>query len=66
MKDVHNEVDALLLKNKVKKFICSPTSRKYAFELFDIPKECDYLHVLYPYTGNDCSHVTRDLATNLL
>ena len=64
--DVYQEVDALLLKHGVNVFSSMPVSRKYAFELFDIPKEGDYLQVLYPYTGNGCSHVMGDLAANLL
>lgn len=64
MQDVYNEVNALLLKKGVTKFLSKRVSRKYAFELFDVKKESEYLQVLYPYTGNSCSHVTRDMAAN--
>ncbi|KAF8443398.1 DNA polymerase alpha subunit A [Terfezia claveryi] len=50
MGDVKNEVDDLLFKHNVMSHSSFPVSRKYAFELFDIPKEGDYLQVLYPYT----------------
>ncbi|RPB23617.1 hypothetical protein L211DRAFT_825151 [Terfezia boudieri ATCC MYA-4762] len=50
MEDVVNEVNDLLFKHNVMTHFSSSVSRKYAFELFDIPKEGDYLHVLYPYT----------------
>jgi DNA polymerase alpha subunit A len=32
-------------------FKTKPASRKYAFELAGIPREGDYLKVLYPYTS---------------
>lgn len=49
MDDVYGEVDAILAKLGVKKHKVKPTTRKYAFELPDIPKEADYLKVFYPY-----------------
>lgn len=64
MEDVYHEVDALLLKKGLPGFLSTQVSRKYAFELFDVKKEAEYLQVLYPYTGNSCSHVARDMAAN--
>lgn len=49
MEEVYEEVYSLLLKIGVRSFKAKPVSRKYAFELFDIPRESDYLQVLYPY-----------------
>ncbi|GAB7339427.1 hypothetical protein MBLNU457_6059t1 [Dothideomycetes sp. NU457] len=49
MSDVYNEVDALMSKMKVNMHKIKPCSRKYAFELPDVPKEADYLKLLYPY-----------------
>ncbi|KAF3922788.1 hypothetical protein AA313_de0204870 [Arthrobotrys entomopaga] len=52
MSDVYAEVDELLTKSKISQgsdWKAKPCSRKYAFELNDIPKESDYLKVLYPY-----------------
>lgn len=49
MGDVYTEVDALMTKMKVSMHKIKPCSRKYAFELPGIPKEADYLKLLYPY-----------------
>ncbi|TVY83440.1 DNA polymerase alpha catalytic subunit [Lachnellula suecica] len=67
MKDVYEEVDEMMGKMKVGMHKIKPCSRKYAFELADIPKESDYLKLLYPYskpqlqpdnqTGSTFSHV---------
>ncbi|KTW27076.1 hypothetical protein T552_02568 [Pneumocystis carinii B80] len=50
MGDVYEEVSNLLAKFKVNEFKSKPVTRKYAFELPDVPYQCDYLKVLYPYT----------------
>lgn len=52
MTDVYDEVDNLMTRFKVKMHKIKPTSRKYAFELPDIPKEADYLKLLYPYADS--------------
>ncbi|KAI9828040.1 MAG: DNA-directed DNA polymerase alpha catalytic subunit pol1 [Thelocarpon impressellum] len=66
MKDVYEEVDALMSRLRVGMHKIKPCSRKYAFELPDVPKEADYLKLLYPYdnsplpsdaTGETFSHV---------
>ncbi|KAK5172491.1 hypothetical protein LTR04_000010 [Oleoguttula sp. CCFEE 6159] len=66
MSDVYEEVDSLMSKLRVGMHKIKPCSRKYAFELPDIPKEGDYLKLLYPYdkaglstdlTGETFSHV---------
>ncbi|RFU35864.1 hypothetical protein B7463_g501, partial [Scytalidium lignicola] len=67
MKDVYEEVDELMGKMKVGMHKIKPCIRKYAFELLDIPKEAEYLKLLYPYskpqlstdylTGSTFSHV---------
>lgn len=49
MADVYQEVDALMTQNRVGMHKIKPCSRKYAFELQDIPKEADYLKLMYPY-----------------
>ena len=49
MSDVYNEVDGLMSKLRVPMHKIKPCSRKYAFELPDIPREADYLKLLYPY-----------------
>lgn len=48
--DVYEEVDRLMTRNKVNMHKIKSCSRKYAFELPGIPKEADYLKLLYPYT----------------
>ncbi|KAF3196830.1 DNA polymerase alpha catalytic subunit [Orbilia oligospora] len=69
MSDVYSEVDELLTRLKISQgsdWKAKPCSRKYAFELNDIPKKSDYLKVLYPYdrpqvppgtNGDSFSHV---------
>lgn len=49
MGDVYAEVDGLMSKFKVNMHKIKPCSRKYAFELPDVPQEADYLKLLYPY-----------------
>ncbi|KAI0902126.1 hypothetical protein F4806DRAFT_445772 [Annulohypoxylon nitens] len=50
MMDVYAEVDEFMTKMKVDMHKIKPCTRKYAFELPDIPKEGQYLKLLYPYT----------------
>jgi DNA polymerase alpha subunit A len=66
MQDVYEEVSVLMSRMKVGTFKIKPISMKYAFELPDIPREADYLNLLYPYdkpalpmdaSGNTFSHV---------
>lgn len=67
MKDVYEEVDGLMGRMKVGMHKIKPCTRKYAFELPDVPKEGEYLKLLYPYskpqvqpehlTGSTYSHV---------
>ena len=49
MGNVYEEVDKLMSKFKVTMHKIKPCSRKYAFELPGIPREADYLKLLYPY-----------------
>ncbi|KAL8702802.1 MAG: hypothetical protein Q9201_004018 [Fulgogasparrea decipioides] len=49
MADVYQEVDELMTKLRVGMHKIKPCSRKYAFELQDVPKEADYLKLMYPY-----------------
>lgn len=49
MGDVYSEVDGIMSKMRVNMHKIKPTTRKYAFELPDVPKEGDYLKLLYPY-----------------
>ncbi|EME88849.1 uncharacterized protein MYCFIDRAFT_35428 [Pseudocercospora fijiensis CIRAD86] len=47
--DVYQEVDQLMTRNKVAMHKIKASTRKYAFELPGIPKEAEYLKLLYPY-----------------
>ncbi|KAI9846781.1 MAG: DNA-directed DNA polymerase alpha catalytic subunit pol1 [Sclerophora amabilis] len=66
MKDVYEEVDELMSKLHVGMHKIKPCSRKYAFEQTEVPREADYLKLLYPYNksllpmdlkGDTFSHV---------
>lgn len=66
MEDVYQEVDELMSKFKVGMHKIKSCTRKYAFELRDVPKETEYLKLLYPYNkpalpldveGDTFSHV---------
>ena len=51
MGDVYQEADDTMSRLKVGMHKIKPCSRKYAFELPDIPKEADYLKAMYPYNS---------------
>ena len=51
MKDVYEEVDEMMGKMRVGMHKIKPCTRKYAFELPDVPKEGEYLKLLYPYSS---------------
>ena len=39
--------------SNISKILAKPVSRKYAFELPDVPAEADYLKVHYSYQGKE-------------
>ncbi|ODQ64174.1 hypothetical protein NADFUDRAFT_12632, partial [Nadsonia fulvescens var. elongata DSM 6958] len=47
--DVHDEVSGILNQRNLKEFRSKPCTRKYCFEIPGVPKETEYLKVLYPY-----------------
>lgn len=51
MMDVYEEVDELMTNMKVEMHKIKACTRKYAFELPDVPKEAQYMKLLYPYTS---------------
>jgi DNA polymerase alpha subunit A len=63
MKDVYEEVDELMTKLRVGMHKIKPCTRKYAFELPDIPREGDYLKLFYPYSSKPTSPFCRALLT---
>ncbi len=64
MMDVYSEVDAIMTKMNVGMYKITGCSRKYAFELPDIPKEGQYLKVLYPYSST-CFPDSQDCEVSL-
>ena len=51
MEDVYTEVDDLMSKLGVNMHKIKSATRKYAFELADVPKEAEYLKLMYPYSS---------------
>ncbi|KAG0633231.1 hypothetical protein HOY80DRAFT_1141570 [Tuber brumale] len=56
MEHVHEEIAGIMEHNGINFFKAKSSRRKYAFELPGIPKEADYLKLLYPYTKPPLSH----------
>ncbi|KAL6821968.1 hypothetical protein J3E69DRAFT_315724 [Trichoderma sp. SZMC 28015] len=50
MGEVYDEVDEIMTKMNVGMYKIKKCERKYAFELPEIPKEAEYMKLLYPYT----------------
>ncbi|KAK3400996.1 hypothetical protein B0T20DRAFT_405745 [Sordaria brevicollis] len=59
MMDVYNEVDEIMTKMNVGMHKIKACTRKYAFELPDVPKEGQYLKLLYPYTKPAMDPITK-------
>ncbi|RSL50374.1 hypothetical protein BHE90_016290 [Fusarium euwallaceae] len=65
MTNVYDEVDEIMTKMKVGMYKIKACTRKYAFELPGVPKEAQYMKLLYPYNkppvdptpGETYSHV---------
>lgn len=55
MTNVYEEVDELMTNMRVDMFKIKACTRKYAFELPDVPKEAQYMKLLYPYTSKPFS-----------
>ena len=70
MMDVYSEVDAIMTKMNVSMYKIKACTRKYAFELPNIPKESQYLKLLYPYSSKHAhlsavsSRLTRHRASD--
>ncbi|KAH0597087.1 hypothetical protein MHUMG1_05396 [Metarhizium humberi] len=50
MADIYEEVDEIMTKLKVDMYKIKACTRKYAFELPNVPKEAQYMKLFYPYT----------------
>jgi DNA polymerase alpha subunit A len=59
MMDVYSEVDDIMTKMNVGMHKIKQCTRKYAFELPGIPKEAQYMKLLYPYTSKSESLTFR-------
>lgn len=51
MMDVYGELDDIMTKMNVGMYKIKQCTRKYAFEVPGIPKETQYMKLLYPYTS---------------
>lgn len=49
MADVHGEISELCSRHKIHQWASKPVTRKYAFELPNVPMETDYLKMVYSY-----------------
>ncbi|KAI9485969.1 MAG: DNA polymerase family B-domain-containing protein [Benjaminiella poitrasii] len=49
MSDVYGEISEVFSKKRITKFASKEVTRKYAFELHDVPAETNYLKVLYDF-----------------
>ncbi|KAH6965548.1 hypothetical protein EDB82DRAFT_303592 [Fusarium venenatum] len=49
MMQVYDEIDTMMTKMNVGMYKIKACTRKYAFELRDVPKEAQYMKLLYPY-----------------
>ena len=54
--EVYQEVDDVMSKLRAGMHKIKSSTRKYAFELQDIPKEADYLKCMYPYDSRLSCH----------
>lgn len=53
MEEIHKEITDIFYKNHgVSEIRCRPVTRKYCFELPDVPNETEYLQVYYDYSRN--------------
>jgi DNA polymerase alpha subunit A len=64
MKDVYKEVDDIMGKMKVGEHKIKPCTRKYAFEHEDVPKEAEYLKLLYPYSSKSNPSLRQSRSDN--
>ena len=58
MEQVYDEVNNILVKHRITEFRNRPASKKYAFELTDVPRESDYLEVLYSFSSTQSPNST--------
>lgn len=66
MEDVFTEVAEIMTKLRVETHKIKSCSRKYAFELPDIPKEADYLKLMYSYDSESRYLTVQAQHSNIL
>ena len=66
MGDVYQEADNVMSRHQVGMHKIKPCSRKYAFELPDVPREGDYLKAMYPYNSEQPKSITLGFIVALL
>lgn len=49
LESLSQEISEIARQNKIKKFAMKKCSRKYAFEVPDIPDEADYMKFVYSF-----------------
>ena len=64
MMQVYDEIDTMMTKMSVGMYKIKACTRKYAFELRDVPREAQYMKLLYPYTSK--SQYTSGSQTQLI
>lgn len=47
--NIHEEISSICKKNKITKFAMKKVTRKYAFEVPNIPNEAEYMKLVYDY-----------------
>ena len=59
LEDVYEEIDQLMTKQRVNMHKIKPCNRKYAFEMHEIPREAEYMKLLYSYDSKSCPMVYK-------
>jgi DNA polymerase alpha subunit A len=45
------ELDTIMTRHKITNWSLQEVSKKYAFEVPDVPAEADWIEINYPYNG---------------
>jgi DNA polymerase alpha subunit A len=51
LEQVEGEFGRLAQHQRIKNWSLDPVSKKYAFEVADVPVEADWVQLTYPYSG---------------
>ena len=59
-KDMYEEFDqSVATKHKIMEYKCRKTTKKYAFEMADVPQESEYLEIIYSATQPRIPEATK-------